>query len=113
MTIPTENLDAMIQFLTDVSETSGDHFMRAADMLRAQQQRLVELERQAAIGRRAVDMSAVLEIIEQALPTWDGEGIDPEKHHCEWTLLNERHRARSEIFGRLRDAEQAGMGVEL
>lgn len=63
--------------------------------------KLAELEAQAAIGRRAV------EIVDQALPVWDGDGIDPERHHCELTLLNERHRARAEIFGRLRDAEQA------
>ena len=63
--------------------------------------KVAELEAQAAIGRRAV------EIVCQALPVWDGDGIDPEKHHCELTLLNERHRARAEIFSRLRDAERA------
>ena len=70
------------------------------------QARIAELERQAAIGRRAV------EIVDQALPVWSADGIDPERHHCELTLLNERLRARAEIFSRLRDAEQAnGQGI--
>lgn len=68
--------------------------------------KVAALEAQAAIGRRAV------EVVDQALPVWDGDGIDPERHHCELTLLNERHRARAEIFSRLRDAEQAsGQGI--
>jgi hypothetical protein len=45
MTESNPNLEALVQFLTDASETSGDHFMRAADMLRIQQARIAELER--------------------------------------------------------------------
>ena len=48
MTIPTENLDAMIQFLTEQSETNGDHFMLAVAMLQTQQARITDLERQVS-----------------------------------------------------------------
>lgn len=44
MKVPDENLNAMIQFLWDISETSGDHFMIAATMLRTQQSHIKELE---------------------------------------------------------------------
>lgn len=50
MTESNPNLEALVQFLTDASETSGDHFMRATDMLRAQQTRIAELEAKAAEG---------------------------------------------------------------
>lgn len=50
MTESNPNLEALVQFLTDASETSGDHFMRAADMLRIQQARIAELEAKAADG---------------------------------------------------------------
>ena len=64
--------------------------------------RIAELELQAATERLAL-FKTFLEIIEQELPIWDGSGMDPVEHHCEWTLLNERHRARTAILARLRD----------
>lgn len=57
MTIPEENLTAMVEFLTEQSETSGDHFMQAAAMLRTQQARIAELE--------ALEDSQLLDDLEQ------------------------------------------------
>lgn len=94
-------LEKDVEWWQSCTKDCGDVINDGIESRQQLRSKVAELERQAAIGRRAV------EVVDQALPVWDGDGIDPERHHCELTLLNERHRARAEIFSRLRDAEQA------
>ena len=41
----TNGTELLADFLYEMSETSGDHFMQAANMLRFQNERIAELER--------------------------------------------------------------------
>lgn len=102
MTIPTENLDAMIQFLTDASETSGDHFMKAADMLRIQQARIAEIEAKA--GTVVADVGALVELLEQAAEDIQEWGVYAssyfqEKHNLSANVDKYREAARRLLAG--------------
>jgi hypothetical protein len=99
----TETLVAAMRVLArDIQ--SGDGVANAAIAEAAD--RLEELEKQAAIGRRAVEMLADTAEKVESLVGWVGRNMD-----CGCTPL-ELVKARA-LIKILRDAEQAGMGVEL
>lgn len=85
MTIPEENLTAMVEFLTDISETSGDHFMQAAAMLRALEWSRPVIDSNGFLGQGCIEC-----------------GRGRESGHTEKCVA----------AAILRDTEQAGMGGE-
>ena len=105
----TETLISAMRILARDIE-SGDSVANAAisdaaDRMEEQQARIAELEAKAAIGRRAVEMLADTTEKVESLVGWVGRNID-----CGCTPL-ELVRARA-LIKILRDARQAGMGVE-
>lgn len=93
---------AIAEAVDRLEELHAGH-LRDATKMAEQQARIAELEAQAAIGRRAVEMLKDLE--------WLG-GHDgwPACIHC-GRELKPGHAGDCELATILRDAEQAGMGV--
>lgn len=102
----TETLIAAMRILArDIQ--GGDGVANAAIAEAAD--RLEDLERQAAIGRRAVEELRSIETIQTEAPGW---------HECPSCfrgsnhLSKELHNQGCSLAAILRDAEKAGMGVE-